>query len=135
MPAKPLSSFARLDSRGRLSLHELCRGGALMLRLDFVYGLNVAVTNCCPAAVTEQVGVVPVHPPPDHPVKIEPVLGVAVSVTMLAAVAGTVHQLFVPQELLLTTNGGLLLTLPPPVPTPITLAVTRGGSFQLAAGV
>ena len=102
-----------------------------MLRLDFGYGLKVAVTNCCPAAVTEHVGVIPVHPPPDQPVKVEPVFGVAVSVTMLAAVAGTVHQLFITQTLLLIIKGGLLLTLPPPR----TLAVTRGGSFQLAAGV
>ena len=102
-----------------------------MLRLDFGYGLKVAVTNSCPAAVTEHVGVVPLHPPPDQPVKVEPEFGVAVRVTVLPAAAGTVHQLFVTQELLLTRKGGLLLTLPPPV----TLAVTKGGSFQLAAGV
>jgi hypothetical protein len=46
---------------------------------------NVCRVNCADtevAAVTDTTQVpVPEHPPPDHPVKVEPVAGVAVSVT------------------------------------------------------
>lgn len=80
--------------------------------------------------------VVPVHSPP-HPVKVEPLVGVAVSVTMVAVAKTPVHS--VPQ--LKMPELGLLLTCPVPVPVTIpftvgfTVTVNSGGSFQLVAGV
>ena len=43
--------------------------------------LNVAVTEVAALKVTTQV-LVPEHPPPDHPMKVEPEAAVAVRVTV-----------------------------------------------------
>ena len=45
-----------------------------------VFSVKVAVTEVAPVTETTHVPV-PEHPPPDHPVKVEPVDGVAVKVT------------------------------------------------------
>jgi len=95
----------------------------------FVYGLNVAVTVVCALdelVVIEQVPV-PLHPPPDHPVNVEPVFGVAVRVTTVP-LANAAEQLLVHTSIPLP---GLLVT----DPDPVTVTVSKGGSCQLAGGV
>jgi hypothetical protein len=44
--------------------------------------LNAAVTDVSPFTATEQVATVPVHAPPDQPVKIDPGSGVAIRVNV-----------------------------------------------------
>ena len=75
--------------------------------------LNVAVTDVAAETVTEQVPV-PVQAP-DHPAKVEPALGVAVSVTVvpLANPAEQVEPQLIP--------AGELVTEPVPVPEPVML--------------
>ena len=70
--------------------------------------------------------VVPVHAPP-QPVNVDPVFGVAVSVTVVPVENTPVHDLVQ----VLMAEAGELVTSPPPV----TFTVNSGGSFQLAAGV
>lgn len=72
--------------------------------------LNVAVTVVSLDNVTVHVVAVPEQPPPDHPPNVDPVLGVAVSVTAvpLAKLAEQVAPHVMP--------AGELLTDPLPVP-------------------
>src|ERR1700683_373948 len=69
----------------------------------------------------------PVHPPPDHPVKVEPLFGVAVRVTTVP-LANAAEQLLVHPSIPLP---GLVVT----DPDPVTMTVNKGGSCQLAGGV
>ena len=71
--------------------------------------LNVAVTEVLLDRVTLHVPV-PVQPPPDQPPNVEPVLGVAVSVTAVPLVKLAEHV--VPHVI----PDGELLTEPVPVP-------------------
>jgi len=78
--------------------------------------LNVAVTAF--EAFIKIVQLVPlVEVQPDHPAKIEPVFGVAVSVTVLSALKSLVQVL--PQLI----PVGLLMTVPVPAPV---LGTLRG---------
>ena len=79
--------------------------------------LNVAVTEVSLDSVTLHV-LVPEQPPPDHPPNVDPVFGVAVSVTAvpLAKLAMQVEPQLIPD--------GELLTDPPPAPASCT--VNRG---------
>ncbi len=79
-------------------------------------GSKVAVIDVSAVMVIVQV-LVPVHPPPDQPEKIEPVSAVAVRVTdvpLLYASEQSVPQL---------TPAGLEVTVPPPVPALVTVRV------------
>ena len=69
---------------------------------------KVAVTEVLKLIVTVQVGDVP-EQPPDHPVKVEPVAGLAVKVTTVPA--------------LKLVPVGLLVTVPVPAPDWVTLRV------------
>jgi len=70
--------------------------------------VKVAVTEALPVNVTLQAPV-PVHAP-DHPAKVEPLFGAAVSVTMVPLVKLALHV--APQSI----PAGLLITVPAPVP-------------------
>jgi hypothetical protein len=76
--------------------------------------------------VTVQVVAVPVHAPP-QPVKVEPVFGVAVRVTVVPVENTPLHSVVH----LSIAEDGLLETWPPPV----TSTWTSGGSFQAVGGV
>jgi hypothetical protein len=83
---------------------------------DFV--LNVAVTDVVAEIVTEHVPV-PEQPPPDHPAKVEPDAGAAVSVAICPEVNDAEHVL-----------GHVIpgpVTLPDPVPALSTVSVNVGG--------
>ena len=77
--------------------------------------MNVAVTFWAALMVTVQ-GLVPLHPPPLQPVKVEPPLGVAVSVTVVPLVKLAVQVL--PQVI----PAGLEVTEPEPVPFSVTVS-------------
>jgi hypothetical protein len=79
---------------------------------------NVAVTEALAVKVIMQVDV-PLHAP-DHPVNVEPVEGVALSVTAVPLLNGALHV--VPQLI----PAGLLVTTPVPVPARVT--VSTGGA-------
>jgi hypothetical protein len=91
--------------------------------------LKVAVTVVCGSdEVNVRVHIpAPLQPPPDQPVNVDPLFGVAVRVTTVP-VANVEEQLLVQPSMPLP---GLLVTDPPPV----TLTVSSGGSCQLAGGV
>src|SRR5207302_352776 len=72
----------------------------------------VAVTACAEFIVTTQLPL-PLHAPV-HPVKVEPVVGVAVSVTCVPLLKLALHV--VPQLI----PAGLLVTVPLPVPAFVT---------------
>jgi hypothetical protein len=76
--------------------------------------LKVAVTDCAAIIVTVQ-RPVPAQPPPLHPAKVDPAVGVSVRVTLvpLAKLA-----LQAPGQLML---GGVLETVPLPVPARVTV--------------
>src|SRR5437867_1143788 len=78
-----------------------------------VWRLNVAVTVVAAFKVTEQVPV-PKQPPPLQPVKVEPVAGVAVSVTKVP-LSNEAEQV-TPQSI----PGGLEVTVPLPEPSRVT---------------
>ena len=75
----------------------------------------MAVTLCAWLIVTTQ-GVVPVHPPPLHPLNVLPALGAAVTVTLCPAL-NEVAQ--VPGQLI---PAGLLVTTPLPPPVAVTVS-------------
>ena len=74
----------------------------------------VAVTFCAALMVTVQEPV-PEHPPPVQPVKVDPPLGAAVSVTLVPLVKLALHVL--PQLI----PAGLEVTVPVPVPLLVTV--------------
>lgn len=76
--------------------------------------LNVAVTEVFAVSVTLHAPV-PLHPP-DHPVNVDPALGVAVSVTAVPLAKLALHVW--PQLM----PAGLLAIVPPPVPAAVTLS-------------
>jgi len=87
--------------------------------------VKVAVTEV--AAVIETTHVpVPEHPPPDQPVNVEPVEGVAVRVTEVPKVKVVEHV--APQVI----PAGLELTEPEPVPVVATVRVWSGLSVNVA---
>jgi hypothetical protein len=80
--------------------------------------VKVALTSVAPVIVVVHEPV-PVQPPPAQPVNVDPVSGVAVSVTAWLKLKSAAHvspQLIAP---------GLDVTVPPPVPTRVTLSVNR----------
>jgi len=81
-----------------------------------VISVNCAVTEVAPVTDTTHVPV-PAHPPPDHPVKLEPVEGVAVRVTEVPKVKVVEHV--APQVI----PAGLEDTDPEPVPPVATVRV------------
>ena len=89
--------------------------------------VNVAVTDVAAVRVTTQVPV-PLQPPPDQPVKLEPVSGVAVSVT--AVPWGNDVEQVAPQVM----PAGELETEPVPVPALVTVSV-RGMRVNVAVTV
>ncbi len=76
---------------------------------------NVAVTDVAAVSVTEQV-LVPLHPPPDQPVNVDPLLGAAVSTTAVPLVNPALHV--APQLM----PVGALVTVPVPVPAGTTVS-------------
>src|SRR5512135_836215 len=82
--------------------------------------VNVAVTVVAASSGTVH-GAVPEQPPPDQPVNVEPVLGVAVRIT-LAPTANCAVQA-VPQSI----PGRLEATLPAPFPASVTVNVSVWG--------
>lgn len=88
-----------------------------------VFAVNVALTvSSLPAGVSWQVkALVAMQLPPEKPAKTEPAAGVAVSVTGAPWLNGCAHV--EPQSM----PGGLLLTLPEPVPASVTLIRSGGG--------
>ena len=86
--------------------------------------LKVAVTVWSELIVTVQVPV-PEHPPPDHPPNVDPLFGVAVSLTWVPALKP--FEQSTPQAI----PAGLLLTPPDPVPAFSTVNVWPvNGSLQ-----
>jgi len=77
---------------------------------------NRAETATALAKVTTH-AFVPLQPPPTHPMKVEPGDALAVSVTGVSA--GNTDEQVAPQLI----PAGLLLTVPPPVPTRLTVSV------------
>jgi len=105
----PASSFAPVE----LPLHEL---GSEVIATASVPAsllgdaeLNSAITDTADMTVTVHEPV-PEHPPPDHPVKLEPTLAVAVSVWVELAV--TVDEQVNPHEMPAVSD----MTDPEPVP-------------------
>ena len=78
--------------------------------------MKVAVTVVAAETVTVQAQV-PVQPPPLQPLKVEPLAGVAVRVTVLPLVKLTEHV--VPQVI----PAGELVTVPLPTPALLTVSV------------
>ena len=91
------------------------------VRAKTVAGVKVAVIVVALTGETAQV-LVPVQPPPDQPVKIDPALAVAVRTTGLPD--GKLAEQLVPQEM----PAGELVTLPLPSPARITVSVTGAGA-------
>lgn len=93
------------------------------LLTDSVYlmRVNVAPTFLAADKVTAQVVVVPLHAP-DHPVKLEPVVGAAVNVTTLPWSKLALHV--APQSI----PAGADVTLPVPVPKAATVSATLLGA-------
>jgi len=81
--------------------------------------LKVAVTLLAPSMVTEQVSAEPAHAPL-HSWKTEPSSGAAVSVTGVPLAKPAPHD--APQSI----PAGLLVTVPPPVPSFVTVRVYSG---------
>ena len=81
---------------------------------------KVAVTAVAPEIVTVQAPA-PEHPPPLQPLKIDPESGVAVSVTAVPLVKFVVQ--FAPHAM----PEGVLVTVPLPVPTLVTVRATASG--------
>ena len=79
-----------------------------------VCGLKVAVTDVAELTVTVQVPLLPEHPPPLHPVNVDPAAGVAVSVTTVPVVKA------VEQVGSQAIPVGALVTVPVPVPALVT---------------
>jgi hypothetical protein len=88
--------------------------------------LKVAVTFSLALSVTTQGEVLPVHLPPFQPAKDEFAAAVAVSVT---SVPGSKLALQVCPQVM---PGGLLATLPVPVPVPLRATVSTGEVLKLA---
>jgi hypothetical protein len=82
-----------------------------------VCSVNVAVTVVAAVIVIVH-GPVPLHPPPDHPVNVEPVAGTAVSVVTSPALYVCWHV--VPHAI----AAGLDVTVPVPLPPRDTNSVT-----------
>jgi hypothetical protein len=78
--------------------------------------VNVAATEVGLLIVTVHV-LVPLQPPPDQPVKVEPFAGCAISVTGVPLKKEAEHV--VPQLILPESS----LTVPPPVPAFVTVRV------------
>jgi hypothetical protein len=88
--------------------------------------VNVAVTEAAAVSETVQVVAVPLHAPL-QPVKVEPVAGVAVSVTgtpMMYKAEQMTPQLIPPRE---------LVTVPLPVPALVTVRVKSGVNVAVTA--
>jgi len=83
--------------------------------------VNVAVTLVAAVMVTVHVPV-PEHPPPDHPVNVEPEAAVAVNMTLVPEVYDSLQS--EPQSM----PDGLLVTVPLPVPDLVTVRVYLGVS-------
>jgi hypothetical protein len=71
---------------------------------------------------------VPLHTPPDQPVKLDPAEADAVSVTCVPNAKGAAHRLLLALHLI---PVGLLVTCPVPVPASVTLRVT-GSAVKVA---
>src|SRR5215469_3281349 len=81
--------------------------------------VKVAVTLRAWVILTVQVPV-PLHPSPLQPVKVEPLAGAAVSVTLVPRSKGAL------QVLSQFTPVGVLITVPLPVPPVLTVRVNAG---------
>src|SRR5438552_11193119 len=81
-----------------------------------VWSVKVAVTVVAALSVTTQVPV-PEHPPPLQPLKVEPMAGLAVSVTAVPLVK--LAEQVAPQVI----PAGKLVTVPLPVPAGVTVRV------------
>src|SRR5213080_4433646 len=90
--------------------------------------LKVAVTVVAAETVTTQVPV-PEHPPPLQPLKVEPVAGLAVSVTAVPLVK--LAEQVAPQVI----PAGELVTVPLPVPTLLTVSAKLGRLKVAVTGV
>jgi hypothetical protein len=82
--------------------------------------LKVAVTLRAVLIVTTQVPV-PLHPPPDQPVKPDPELAEAVRVTAVPKANDALHLLLLALQLI---PAGLLVICPAPVPASATVRVS-----------
>jgi hypothetical protein len=82
------------------------------LTVSVAGGVNDAVTEVLLARFTVQM-LVPLQPPPDHPVNVNPAAGVAVSVTEVPALNNALHT--EPQLI----PAGLLMTVPLPESTTV----------------
>jgi hypothetical protein len=102
----------------------------LTVRVEGGTAEKFAVTEVLELSVTWHVPV-PEQPPPDHPVKVEPPVGVAVSVTGVPAANWALH---VEPQLM---PAGELDTVPVPAPVFVTLSVGAGanGSVKFAVTV
>ena len=93
-----------------------------------VVAANVAVTVVAPLTVTAQLPV-PEQPPPLQPVKLEPALATAVSVTWVPAVKP--DEQVTPQSM----PAGELVTVPVPVPALVTVSVSEAAVAKAAVTV
>jgi hypothetical protein len=85
--------------------------------------VNVAATETLAESVTVQGAVVPVQPPPDQPVKLDPAAAEAVRVTCVPEANIAAHSLLLALQ---SMPAGLLVTVPAPVPAGTIVSVKSG---------
>src|SRR5262249_48784624 len=124
LPGEPCAMTVVPSSSHIVKVPEVCwnRMSALPspLKSRFTAIVKVAVTFRACVMLTMQL-LVPLHPSPFQPVKVEPLAAVAVSVTLCPWVKGTLQVL--PQ----LTPAGLEVTVPLPVPALLTVRRNCGG--------
>jgi len=97
----------------------------MWLSTVMVFGMpKLAVTWVLISNVTVQVGLAPLQPPPDHPVKFEFAPGASVNVTWVPGLkaAAQVDPQLIPE--------GVLVTVP--VPAPVRVTLNRGKTLKVA---